>query len=152
MTGLDELNIVISLYGHARGIPTIITKLSHAENNRMLESLPIGSVISSKEMISSSIVRYVRSVQNTKGAALTVHIFANGAAEAIEFDVDADTKHCGEELRQIHIKKNVLVGGISRNMRTEIPTGSSSFMPGDTLVVVAARDLRIRELNDIFED
>ena len=152
LTGLDELNIVISLYGHNRGVPTIITKLSHAENNRMLETLPIGSVISSKEMISSSVVRYVRSIQNTKGAALTVHIFANGAAEAIEFDVDEDTKHCGEELRAIRIKKNVLVGGISRNMRTEIPTGSSRFMPGDTLVVVADRELRIRELNDIFED
>ena len=39
-------------------------------------------------MISSTIVRYVRSIQNTKGAALTVHLFGNRTAEAIEFDVD----------------------------------------------------------------
>ncbi|MBQ1325560.1 MAG: Trk system potassium transporter TrkA [Solobacterium sp.] len=152
LTGLDELNIVISLFGQACGVPTIITKMSHAENNRMLDSLPIGSVISSKEMISSTIVRYVRSIQNTKGAALTVHMFGNGTAEAIEFDVDDETRHCGEELKDIHVKHGVLIAGITRGLETEIPSGSSRFQPGDTLVIVAGSDLKIRELNDIFED
>ncbi len=150
LTGLDELNIVISMFGHMKKIPTIITKLSHAENNQMLDSLPIGSVISSKEMISSQIVRYVRSMQNTKGAAITVHMF--GTAEAIEFEVEPDTKHINEDLKDLQVKKNILIAGISRGVHTEIPTGASQFHPGDTVVVVANRDLRIRELNDIFED
>ena len=152
LTGLDELNIVVSLFGQACGVPTIITKLSHAENNRMLERLPIGSVVSSKELISSTIVRYVRSIQNTKGAALTVHLFGNRSAEAIEFDVDEETRHCGEDLKNIRVKDNVLIAGITRGLETAIPTGSSRFMPGDTLVIVANSDLMIRELNDIFED
>ena len=103
-------------------------------------------------MISSTIVRYVRSIQNTKGAALTVHLFGNRTAEAIEFDVDEETRHCGEDLKDIHVKDNVLIAGITRGLETEIPTGSSRFMPGDTLVIVANSDLMIRELNDIFED
>ena len=48
-TGMDELNMITSLYGHVRGVPQIITKVSHVEGSRVLEGLPIGSVVCPKE-------------------------------------------------------------------------------------------------------
>lgn len=152
LTGMDELNIVMSLYGHTRKVPAVITKLSHAENNRILDALPIGSVISPKELICSSLVRYVRAMQNKEGAAVTVHMIANGQGEAMEFIVDEETKHIGEPLRDLKIKSNVLVVSISRGWSSELPDGGSKFQLGDTVVIVTNDDSKILQLNDIFED
>ena len=62
LTGLDELNMIISLYGNACGIPQVITKVGHLENNDLLDSLSLGSVICPKDLCSNTIVRYVRAM------------------------------------------------------------------------------------------
>lgn len=152
MTNLDELNIVMSLYGNARGVPQIITKLSHAENNKILDRLPIGSVISPKELICSGIVRYVRAMQNKVGAAITIHMIAGGQGEAIEFIVDDKTKYTGVALKDISLRRNVLIASIERGWKHQLPTGTSTFQPGDTIIVVTTSDTRVQQLNDIFEE
>lgn len=150
LTGLDELNIVMSLYGNARKVPQIITKLSHAEYNRILDDLPVGSVVSPKELTCSTIVRYVRAMQNKQGAALTIHSIAKGQAEAIEFVVDKNTKYVGKPLKDIPTKENVLIVSISHGMFSEIATGGSIFNIDDTVVIVTNSESKIHELNDIF--
>ena len=151
LTGIDEMNILISLYANNMGVPQVITKLGHLETTSILDNLPLGSVVSPKELCCGTIVRYVRALQNQTGAAVSVHSIANGQAEAIEFRADSTTLHCGEPLRNIRLRKNVLLAGISRGSQTEIPNGDSSFLPGDTLIVVVNADTVIHQLNEIFE-
>lgn len=152
LTGLDELNMVIALYGSSYEVPQIITKLSRAEHTRILDSLPIGSVICPKELCCNTIVRYVRAMHNQAGAAVAIHTIADGQAEAIEFLVDETTLHCGEPLKRIKLCKNVLVACITRGGNTfEIPHGESHFELGDRVIIVAGGDMVIRQLNDIFE-
>jgi len=151
LTGLDELNMFISLYGKSRGVPQIITKLGRMDNLDVLGSLPIGSVICPKELCCDSIVRYVRALHNQTGAAVSVHSIADGQAEAIEFLVDENTLHCGEPLKKLKLRRNVLIASISRSAKTEVPNGDSFFTVGDTLIVVAGGDVVIYQLNDIFE-
>lgn len=62
LTGLDELNIIVSLYGNSRGVPQIITKLGRMDNTRIVDDLPLGSVIKPKELCCNIIVRYVRAM------------------------------------------------------------------------------------------
>ena len=152
LTGMDELNIVISLYAHTRNVSQVITKLSHAENNKILDSLEIGSVISPKELASFSIVRYVRAIQHKEGGAITIHRIGGGKIEAIEFEVKEDTKHVGEQLRNIKTRDDVLICAITDHRKIEIPSGSSRFAVGNTMVVVTSSISQIRQLNDIFED
>ena len=109
LTGLDELNMVISLQGTIRHVPQVITKLGRVDNSHILDRLPIGSTISPKQLCCNAIVRYVRALRNQTGAAQTVHTIADGHAEALEFRVDENTKHIGEPLKNLHLKKNVLV-------------------------------------------
>ena len=108
LTGVDEMNIIISLYGSSCKVPQIITKLGRLENNTILDSLPIGSIISPKELSCNHIVRYVRAMENQTGAALTIHTIADGQAEAVEFMVDKDTLHCGEPLKKLDRKSTRL--------------------------------------------
>ena len=151
LTGLDELNMIISLYGTSCGVPQVITKLGRMDNTNILGNLSIGSIISPKELCSNTIVRYVRAMKNQTGAALTVHTIADGQAEAMEFLVEEGTKHLGKPLKELHLKKNVLVACITKGASQEIPNGDSFFEKGDTVIIVTNGKKGIYQLNDIFE-
>lgn len=150
LTGLDELNMVISLYGSGFGVKQIITKVGRMEDGRVLDSLPLGSVICPRKLSCSTIVRYVRAMQKQAGAAITVHTIADGQVEAIEFPVDEHTLHCGEPLKKLKLRENILLVGINRGGHTEIPNGDSSFEQGDSVVVVSSGATVLMQLNDIF--
>ncbi|MCI8693796.1 MAG: Trk system potassium transporter TrkA [Lachnospiraceae bacterium] len=151
MTGLDEQNMIISLYGMNCGIPQVITKLGHIENMNILGSLSLDSVVSPKELCCNTIVQYVRAMKNQTGAALTVHTIADGQAEAMEFLVDGKTKNCGLPLKELKLKRGVLVVCIARGSRMEIPNGDSCFREGDIVYIVTSKGKGIYQLNDIFE-
>ena len=131
MTGLDELNMIISLYGNSCGVPQVITKLGHIKNADILGDLSLGSVISPKELCCNTIVQYVRAMKNQAGAALTVHTIADGQAEAMEFYADERTRNCGKPLKALKLKKGVLVVCILKGAKMEIPNGDSYFNVGD---------------------
>ncbi len=151
LTGLDEVNMVISLYGGSRGVGQIITKLSHSENSSIADSMSLGSLIYPKELCCNQIVRYVRAMQNQTGAAVSVHAIADGQAEAVEFLVDESTKHCATPLKQIKLRPNVLIASITHGTKTQIPNGDSQFEPGDTVVVVTSGRGVLHQINDIFD-
>ena len=150
LTGIDELNMIISLYGNSRDLPQVITKLSHAENRNIIDSLALGSIVCPKELCCSNIVRYVRAMQNQTGAAVSLHSIADGQAEAVEFMVDSTTRNCGTPLKELKLKPNVLLASITHGSRSEIPNGNSEFHEGDSLVVVTSERGKLQQLNDIF--
>jgi len=150
LTGTDETNMVISLYGGSCGIGTIITKLSRGENSSIADSMNLGSLISPKELCCNHIVRYVRAMQNQTGAAVSVHAIADGQVEAVEFLVDSSTKNCGIPLKQMKLRPNVLLASIIHGTQTEIPSGNSTFTEGDTIVVVTSGRGVLHSINDIF--
>ena len=90
-------------------------------------------------------------MRNQTGAALSVHSIADGHAEALEFRVTEDTRCCGVPLKNLHLKKGVLIVSISRQGVTEIPNGESFFLAGDSVVIVTAGSNIIYQINDIFE-
>lgn len=151
LTGMDEMNLIVSLYASSKGVPQVITKISHTGNRSLIDSLPLGSVICPRDLVCSNIVRYVRAMENQIGAAVSVHTIADGQAEALEFLVDAYTKNVGKPLKEIRLKPNVLLVSISHGAKTEIPNGDSVFEQGDSIVVVntGSREI-IRQFNDIF--
>ena len=150
MTGLDELNMIISLYGSGRGIPQVITKLSRAENRSMTDVLALGSVICPRELCCDDIVRYVRAMEKQSGSAISVHSIADGQVEAIEFLVEKDTLHCDQPLKSIRLREGVLLASITHGSVSQIPGGDSCFTHGDTIVVVTSGRGKLRQLNDIF--
>lgn len=150
LTGSDELNMIISLYASSRGVPQVITKVAQLGSRSVMDSLSLGSVICPKELCCNTIVHYVRAMQNQTGAAVSVHAIADGQVEAMEFLVDENTKHCGEPLKKLKTKPNVLIASITHGSVTEIPNGESMFQEGDTLVVVTSGRGVLKQINDIF--
>ena len=113
LTGLDEVNMMLSLLAHTNGVPQVITKLGRMENTALRNSLPIGSVVCPKEQCTDTVVQYVRAMQNQTGAALSIHLIADGQVEAAEFVADENTRFCGVPLREVKLRRGVLVVGIS---------------------------------------
>jgi trk system potassium uptake protein TrkA len=150
MTGMDEINMVVSMYGYKCGVDQVITKLSHEGNSNLLDTLSLGGIICPKELCSNTIVQYVHALDNQTGTAQAVHTFAGGRAKAMEFIVDEQTRYCGIPLKDLKIRKNILVVGIKHGLRTEVPNGESMYEKGDILVIVSGEKEIVR-LNDIFE-
>ena len=149
-TGLDEMNMIVSLYAASCGVPQVITRLGNADNRSLIDSLSLGSVICPKDLCSSIIARYVRAMKNQTGAALSVHTIADGQIEAMEFLADENTKYCGVPLKDIRMKSSVRVVSISHGAATEIANGDSVYQQGDTIIVVTNSGVILRQLNDIF--
>ncbi len=150
LTGVDELNMIVSMYANVKGVPNVVTKLERIDNRNLINELELGSVIRPKELCSDIIIRYVRAMQNQSGAAVSVHTIADGMVEAIEFSVDADTLHCKQPLKDIKLHNDVLIVSINHGPLTQIPGGDSVFDIGDTVVIVTGGRGKYRQLNDIF--
>ncbi len=154
LTGLDELNIILSIYGQSVGVPNVITKLGRGTANMKFisDTANIGSVISPKELCCDRIVSRVTAMKNQTGAANAIHFIADGKAQAMEFDVNLNFKHLSKPLKDVKLKKGILLGCIMRKDHTIIPNGDTTVEYKDTLVVVSSSDRIIEDLNDIFED
>ncbi len=150
LTGLEELNMIVSLYAASVGVPQVITKLGHVADQGIIDTLNLGSVVCPKDLVVSNIVRYVRAMENQAGAAISVHPIANGQVEALEFVVEPNAANCGIPLKNLKPRANVLIASITRGDRTEIPNGDSMFHPGDSVVVVTSSRGSLRQLGDIF--
>ena len=150
LTGIDETNMIVALYGTTRGVPLTIAKLSRDESISLANTMSLGSIISPKDLCCNTIVRYVRAMVNQTGAAVSVHTIADGQAEAIEFVVDTSTPNCGVMLKDMHLKPDVLIASITHGAAATIPNGQSCFVPGDRLVVVTSRRGMLQQLSDIF--
>lgn len=151
LTGVDELNVMLSIFAKKSKVPQVITKVGRLESNSMINDFSLGSIVSPKELCCNNIVRYVRALKNQTGAAISVHKIADGQAEALEFRADETTLHLGEPLKKVGTKQNVLLASISRNSKNIIPNGDTTIEKGDTIVVVKSGDQLIHQLNDIFE-
>ena len=120
-------------------------------HNLLVNELRLGSVVSPKELTCNNIVQYVRAMENSHGAAVSIHRIANGQAEAIEFRIDESAKNIGRKFKDLNLKKNVLISSVAHGWSTEIASGNSSYEVGDTVVVVTQSGTPLMQFNDIFE-
>ena len=137
LTGLDEENILLTLY--AKRIPGLktITKINRITFNDVIEGLELGSVVYPKHITAESIIAYVRARQNSIGSNVETlyHMFDN-RVEAIEFHVRKDAPVCGVPLMQLKKKDNLLIACINRGGKIIFPRGQDAIMEGDSVIIV----------------
>ena len=150
LTNTDEANILLSIFASGQSVPKVIAKVNREELVRMAENMGVDSVVSPKKMVGDVIVSYARALENSRGSNVeTLYKIADGKAEALEFNVRADSKVIGVPLKELQIKKGILIAGIIRNRKTVIPVGDDMILAGDSVVIVAA-DQGLRDLDGIL--
>ena len=151
LTDRDEDNLIISLYAHQAGVAKVVAKSNRQNYTAIARSAGLESVVSPKLATVGQILRMVRGLQNSKGSAMTaLYRIAEGKAEAMEFVVAPTTQNLGIPLKELRLKKGILIAVIVRDAKVIIPEGSTTLESGDNVVVVA-RDSGILDLNDIYE-
>ena len=70
--------------------------------------------------------------------------------EAAEFFISDVAKYTSKPLKDLKIKKNVLLAAIRRKNKVIIPSGSDTIEPLDSIVIVT-KDLVIKDVEDILE-
>ena len=74
----------------------------------------------------------------------------DGKAEVLEFKIEEDCPLIDTPLKDMKLKKNILIAGIIRGRKGIIPTGNDSINVGD-LVVILAGGHRINDISDIIK-
>ncbi len=153
LTGIDEENIVLSMYARQLGLETTITKCNRDQYTAMIRKMGIDTVISPKTNCAEDIVRYVRAMENSVGGEMiTLHQIAGGQAEAMEFRADNTTRGLGIPLATLQLKKGILVTCIYRGRTAIIPRGDTAIQQGDRVVVVTTTGRLIGDLSDILDE
>ncbi len=151
LTGMDELNILISIFAQSKNVPKVITKVNRNELAAMAQNLGLDTIISPKHIVSNVLARYARALKNTVGSNLeTLYKLMDGSIEALEFNVSEDFKGANIPLRELSLKKNIIIAGIIRNRKAVIPTGNDIIQSGDRVVVIASGQ-PLLDLADILQ-
>lgn len=151
LTGIDETNVLMSLYASSIGVPKVITKINRPELAKIAANLGLESIISPQNITSNIFVRYARAVENSLGSKVeTLYKIMNDNAEVLEFNVSEDFKQVNIPLKELSFKSNIIVAGIIRGRKTIIPNGDDVILDGDK-VIVCATDHRLRDLSDIIK-
>lgn len=151
LTGMDEENIVTSIFALSHNVPKVITKINSDELGRMSERLGLDCVVSPKSVTSDVVVRYARALQNSQGSNVeTMYTIMDGKAEVLEFKVGTDARLTDKPLKNLKIKPGILIAGIiRRNKVVIIPNGDDVIQQGDKVIVLAA-DQRLDDLAHII--
>ncbi|MCH5143456.1 MAG: Trk system potassium transporter TrkA [Clostridiales bacterium] len=137
LTGMDEENVMISLYAKQSKVEKIVTKIDRPSILKMVNMLGLGTVVSPRIVIANHIVRFVRSYSATKGEGADTLYKIGNKAEALEFTVLNGFKGIDTPLKQLTLKKNVLIGGIVRDNEFILPSGDTTIKVGDRVIVVS---------------
>ncbi len=151
LTGSDQENILLSYLASSKGVKKVITKINRKEFYSMAEKLGLECVVSPKHMICDIVTRYARALAGSEESQMeTLYNLMGGKAEAIEFIVGENFPEKNTLLKDLKLKKNILVAGIIRGRHVIIPAGSDHIEANDRVVILSA-GRSISELEDILE-
>ncbi|MEG0373406.1 MAG: NAD-binding protein, partial [Enterococcus sp.] len=150
LTGLDEENIVISLYGKQMNAKKTVAKVTRMNFVHVLDQLDIDSVISPKNIIAGHILRFIRAKNNKDddSSVKTLHRLVNDDVEAMEFVVTPQSRFLDKKVSEVQLKDNVLIAAISRERGFVIPKGDTEIRLKDHIVFITT-DRNICCLNDL---
>ena len=137
LTGIDEENILLTLYAKKVSQAKVITKINRINFKNVVDSLDLGSVIYPKFITSEAIIAYVRAKKASMNSNIeTLYHMFDSRVEAIEFRVDTESKVTNIPLMDLNLKKGLLISFINRNGSIIIPSGQDSIKVGDTVMIV----------------
>jgi len=152
LTGIDEVNIILTLYAKKISDAKVITKINRMNFKSVVNSLELGSVIYPRYITAEAIVAYVRARSESRNNSIeTLYHLFDHRVEAIEFVVDESSEVTGRPLMEMRqqMKKELLIAFINRNGHIIIPGGSDTIEVGDTVMIVT-KHTGLQKLTDIL--
>ena len=150
LTGMDEENVIISLYAKRESVGKVITKVNRDSVTEMVKTFGLDTIVSPRKSIANHILQFVRFHQNCSSEGINTLYKLYGKAEATEFTVSKSYPFLDKPLSSYSIRRDVLICGVVRNGEFILPKGDTSLQIGDRVIVVSERK-RINELDGILK-
>lgn len=137
LTGIDEENIVTANYAKDHAHNKVITKVNRTDLRDVIESLDIDSAVFPKVICSDVIAQYVRARKSGAGKNLEAFFrYMGNRVEITELKAAADAPGLNIPLKDLHLKKELILACIIRDGSFTIPSGISEIHTGDSVVIV----------------
>lgn len=150
LTGIDEENIITSMYANNIKVPKIISKVNRDSFASMFETTGMASIITPKNIAAIRVVSYVRALNNSRGSnVVTLYKLVNNEVEALEFNVNSHCQYLDIPLKDVKFKKGILFAAIIRNNETIIPGANDCLKINDSVIVVSTNKF-LDDLNDLL--
>ena len=150
LSGVDEENILLSLFAKEEGAEKLITKINRTDYDGVVSRLELDTTICPINITSDIILRYVRATKNARGNNVeTLYNIIQDKVEACEFVIKENSPILGKPLSQLKFKPNVLVAAIYRNDTVIIPRGHDVIQAGDSVVIVS-KQIGLQDVKEIL--
>lgn len=152
LTGLDEENILLSLYAKQASKAKIVTKINRINFSSVLSDIKLDSITYPRLLTADVIIKYARSMNESLNSNVeNLYKLEDGNAEALEFYIKEPSKVTDTPLEKLKIRKNLLICCINRGGQFIIPSGQDVLKVGDSVVVVLTH-ARLNDIKDIVEN
>lgn len=137
LTGVDEENIIASMFLESIGVQKNITKVNRTSLLEIISAKEFSSIVTPKSIAVDTMMHFIRGRVNAQDSNLdALHHVANGKIETLQFSIGESNKLANRSLVSIKFRPNVLIAAIIRNGKTIFPTGQDAILVGDKIVVV----------------
>ncbi len=151
LTGIDEENILLTLHAQQVSDTKVITKINRINFKDVISNLNLGSVVYPRYITSEAIIAYVRAKKDSMNSNIeTLYHMFDHQVEAIEFRVDEASGVTDIPLKDLSLKKELLISFISRNGSILIPSGQDCIKVGDTVMIVTTHT-GFKDIQDILK-
>ncbi|MCM1305984.1 MAG: Trk system potassium transporter TrkA [Bacteroides sp.] len=151
LSSLDEQNIIMSMFAASHDVPKVITKIDQLSYYDMLQKSGIYSAVSTKNSTADQIIRFVRIIGNKESESVQrIFQIIDHTTEVLEFRATDSFKKFGVAIRDMELKKHLLVAGIIRGGTLITPSGQDTIEKDDNVIIVT-KDTTLANLNDILD-
>lgn len=150
LTGIDEENLLLSLFAHKQNIKKIITKVNRLNLIPLLPDILSHSIITPKKTAADHIIRFVRAMANSYTSTISaLYRLADEKVEALLFKINNNCRCVDIPLTQLNIKNNILIAYILRNNKLIFPTGNDCLKINDNVFIVTTHN-SFNDIDDIL--
>lgn len=153
LTGVDEENIITSMFLNSLGVQKNITKVNRTSLLKIIDSLghESSSIVTPKSIAVDAIMHFIRGRKNAQDSNLdALHHVANGRIETLQFEIREGNKMAGKRLMDLTFKQDVLIAAIIRQGRAIFPTGHDLLAVGDKIIVVTLNK-NVHQISDLLK-
>ncbi|MEW4355279.1 Trk system potassium transporter TrkA [Streptococcus pneumoniae] len=152
LTGVDEENIIASMFLENLGVQKNITKVNRTSLLEIIDRKNESSIVTPKRIAIDTIMHFIRGRVNAQYSDLqAMHHIANGQIETLQFQIIDESKVTNLPLSKLTFKPGVLIAAVIRNGKTIFPTGDDQIQVGDQIVVTTLLQ-NITQIFDLLEE
>ncbi len=148
LTGIDEQNMIVSLYAKSKKVETVISKVNNDTFDNIMEDINLDTYISPKNVVANQIIWFARSVKSQEESTIeSVRKTMDNNLEILEFTVKEGNELIGVKIADMKLKEGTTIATIVRKREIIIPSGEDTIEQGDKVIIATIR--KVEELDKI---